>query len=290
MLRRCQRRRLIIPIIYIPLVVRCIRHEFRPGLLFSSYNFCGDVYRNCGYASRMYQQRRENDRYWRGNTNIWRLFPLELDDVCHCCEYVFLLFSSYVTATPHQPPPLPPVTKTKKGYGVIYPATGGSDFHVPRGCVVVGVLGSFEAYLGVLFAGTCCAILFRKVLRSQTIAQVFFSDPIVVRFGKGELSNRKWSDSIQSTSNSHINGSIWRRDDHRHNIMMTVDENKEDPRHHDEELGASKNSSNLIATNDDDDDYNSNIPCPSLEFRLVNRLHDVASGEIGKSANQAVLD
>jgi hypothetical protein len=155
---------------------------------------------------------------------------------------------------------------------------------------VVGVLGSFEAYLGVLFAGTCCAILFRKVLRSQTIAQVFFSDPIVVRFGKGELSNRKWSDSIQSTSNSHINGSIWRRDDHRHNIMMTVDENKEDPRHHDEELGASKNSSNLIATNDDDDDYNSNIPCPSLEFRLVNRLHDVASGEIGKSANQAVID
>ena len=153
---------------------------------------------------------------------------------------------------------------------------------------MVGVLGSFEAYLGVLFAGTCCAILFRKVLRSQTIAQVFFSDPIVVRFGKAELSNRK-SDSIQRTSNSHINGSIWRRDDHCHNIMMTVDENKEDPRHHDEELGASKNSSNLIAVNDVDDDYNSNIPCPSLEFRLVNRLHDVASGEIGKSANQVVL-
>ena len=42
--------------------------------------------------------------------------------------------------------------------------------------------------------------------------------------------------------------------------------------------------------NDDDDDSNSKIQCPSLEFRIVNRLHDVASGEIGKSANQAVLD
>ena len=30
-----------------------------------------------------------------------------------------------------------------------------------------------------------------------------------------------------------------------------------------------------------DDDVH-NIPCPSLEFRLVNRLHDVVEGEIGK--------
>jgi hypothetical protein len=29
-------------------------------------------------------------------------------------------------------------------------------------------------------------------------------------------------------------------------------------------------------------DYNLNIPCPSLEFRLVNRLHDVDDGEIGE--------
>ncbi len=154
----------------------------------------------------------------------------------------------------------------------------------------MGVLGSFEAYLGVLFAGTCCAILFRKVLRSQNQAQVFFSDPIVVRFGKAELRNRKWSDSRQSSSNSHTDRSFWRRDDHPHNIMMTVDENMDDRRHHDEELGVNKNGSNLIAVNDEDDDNNSKIPCPLMEFRLVNRLHDVASGEIGKSANQAALD
>jgi hypothetical protein len=166
---------------------------------------------------------------------------------------------------------------------VIYPATGASTFDVPSGCVAVGVLGSFEAYLGVLFAGFCCAILFRKVLRSQNLAQVFFSDPIVVRFGKAELSNRVRSDNRRNLGYG---------DDHRRNIAMTLDENEENRRHHaeddDEELGVSKNSSSLIAvtkTKDDDVDNNiSNIPCPSLEFRLVNRLHDVPSGEIGKSA------
>ena len=43
--------------------------------------------------------------------------------------------------------------------------------------------------MGVLYAGFCGAILFSKVLRSQNNAQVFFSDPIVIRFGKAELSD-----------------------------------------------------------------------------------------------------
>ena len=153
----------------------------------------------------------------------------------------------------------------------------------------MGVLGSFEAYLGVLFAGFCTAILFRKVLRSQNLAQVFFSDPIVVRFGKAELSNREWRDNGRSTSKGDMSSSVWRRDDNQ-TIMMTVDENKEDRRHHDEELGVGRTGSTLIAVtrvkDDDDNDVNGKIPCPLLEFRLVNRLHDVSSGEIGKKANR----
>ena len=58
------------------------------------------------------------------------------------------------------------------GYGVISPATGASEFEVPSKCVGVGILGSFEAFVGVLYAGTCGAILFGKVLRSQNNAQV----------------------------------------------------------------------------------------------------------------------
>lgn len=63
-------------------------------------------------------------------------------------------------------------------------------------------------------------------------------DPIVVRFGKAELSDA-------SSGND-------------------VSERKEE---NDEEIGLS------IADE---------IPCPSLEFRLVNRLHDTPSGEIGE--------
>lgn len=118
------------------------------------------------------------------------------------------------------------------GYGIVFPATGASNFPVPTGCVSMGVLGSFEAFLGVLYAGFCGAILFGKVLRSQNHAQVYFSDPIVIRFGKAELSD--------GNSNS-----------------------KSEEKEHDEEMGG-----------------DSDIPCPSLEFRLVNRLHGVPSGEI----------
>jgi hypothetical protein len=294
MLRRSQRRRLIIPNFYIPLVVLSTVLEFRHVVLFSRFDICCDLCWDCGSVSRMYQQRWGDDRHRRGNACLRGLFPIELVHVCYCGETRNCLAGDSTTSplltsllTLH------PVTKNK-GYGVIFPATGASGFYVPSGCVVVGVLGSFEAYLGVLFAGFCCAILFRKVLRSQNLAQVFFSDPIVVRFGKAELSNREWSDNRRNLSYVDSNVSLWRSEDYRHNIMMTLNENRENRRHHDEELGVNTNDSSLIAAPrvkyDDNDNSNNNIPCPSLEFRLVNRLHDVPSGEIGKSVNKAAFD
>ena len=44
---------------------------------------------------------------------------------------------------------------------------------------------SLESLLGVLYSGFCGAILFGKVLRIQSHAQVIFSDPLVIRYGKG---------------------------------------------------------------------------------------------------------
>ncbi len=141
------------------------------------------------------------------------------------------------------------------GYGIIFPATGASGFYVSTGCLGVGLLGSLEAFMGVLYAGFCGAILFGKVLRSQNNAQVFFSDPIVVRFGKKELSDG-------SNNNTPMGPT-----------MEEVKEEAQDAR--DEEMGGG--STSLVAEEDDE------IPCPSLEFRLVNRLHGVPSGEIGES-------
>ena len=149
------------------------------------------------------------------------------------------------------------------GYGIIFPATGASVFDVPTGCVGLGIIGSFEAFLGVLYAGFCGAILFGKVLRSQNNAQIFFSDPIVVRFGKEELSGGNSIGVTTSAPNSP-----------RPVTVQVVNETREE---HDEEMGGEGGAASLLQ-----EDADKGIPCPSLEFRLVNRLHDVPQGEIGK--------
>ena len=162
------------------------------------------------------------------------------------------------------------------GYGLVYPATGAEDFDVAQSCVALGVLGSFEAFMGVLYAGFCGAILFGKVLRSQNNAQVFFSDPIVIRFGKKELGGGV----VSSGSGSR------RISEEEEEIMEEGDEQQQQYR--DEEFGGNgvRSWAEVAASqlDDNDDEGNTtnhnNIPCPSLEFRLVNRLHDISSGEI----------
>jgi hypothetical protein len=47
------------------------------------------------------------------------------------------------------------------------------------------ILTSLEAFCGMLFASLCCAILFARIGRAQSYAQVTFSDPMVIRFGRG---------------------------------------------------------------------------------------------------------
>jgi len=165
------------------------------------------------------------------------------------------------------------------GYGLIFPATGASDFFVPNSCVTVGVLGSFQAFLGVVYADFCATILFSKVLRTQNNAQVFFSDPMVVRFGKKELADAATSTSTSSRRNS---------DDDREDTVK--DEKKVQ---FDEEMGGISTSNHIVrfmadtAAQDDKD-----IPCPSLEFRLVNCLHGIPAGEIveAKLDCVAILD
>jgi len=127
----------------------------------------------------------------------------------------------------------------------------------------VGILGSFEAFLGVVYAGIFTAVLFAKVLRTQNHAQVFFSDPIVVRYGKAELCNDRNNVSVKETAKEGM----------------------------DEELGGGEGGeegsySSLMMPD------NKNTPCPSLEFRLVNRLHDTFSSQIvnAKLSCVAILD
>ena len=117
------------------------------------------------------------------------------------------------------------------GYGSSHPALSNEN-ESPNDCVFVSLLCSFESFIGVLYSGFCGAILFGKVLRIQSHAQVMFSDPIVVRYGTNGVGN------------------------------ATEDEEKEDKRPD-------------KATKD-----GTQIPCPVLEFRVVNQLFDEIGGEI----------
>lgn len=79
------------------------------------------------------------------------------------------------------------------GYGSTYPALGYQN-DSPTNCFFISFICSLEALVGVLYSGFCGAILFGKVLRIQSHAQVIFSDPIVIRYGTGISESTAFSD------------------------------------------------------------------------------------------------
>jgi hypothetical protein len=111
---------------------------------------------------------------------------------------------------------------------VIYSGTSATEKEV-RKCTGVTIIVTLEAFVGILFASFCGAILFAKVSRIQSFAQVLFSDPIVIRYGTG--------------------------------VMVETDD-------------ASDDGSNSMDTDV------TQMPCPVLEFRMMNHLHSTVGGEI----------
>ncbi len=76
-------------------------------------------------------------------------------------------------------------TFTTVGYGAVYTATGND--HVEQGsCAVIAILCTAESFIGLLYAGICTAIMFGKIGRIQSHAQVTFSDAMCVEYGKLE--------------------------------------------------------------------------------------------------------
>ena len=115
-----------------------------------------------------------------------------------CCFFALVHFSQFLTRF-----------LVPQGYGLIYPAT--SVLHKNQGqCASVMFLCSVEAFIGVLFGSFCGAIMFGKVARVRSIAQVEFSDALVVRYGRGVLvedSDMADDRSAKSASDSSTNAS-----------------------------------------------------------------------------------
>jgi len=73
-------------------------------------------------------------------------------------------------------------TFTTVGYGAAYPSTGNQ--HASQAdCAFVTLLCTVESFCGLLYAGFCTAILFSKVQRVQSHAQVSFSNSICIQYG-----------------------------------------------------------------------------------------------------------
>jgi len=111
-------------------------------------------------------------------------------------------------------------TLSTVGYGNIYPSLGSQlspEINV-KTCSFLSLLCSVEAFVGILYGGFVGAIMFGKIVRLQSHAQVIFSDPIVIRYGSGVP----------------------------------------------DEIDCEKGF----------------MPCPILEFRCINKLHDKDGGEV----------
>ncbi|GAX10050.1 hypothetical protein FisN_25Lh099 [Fistulifera solaris] len=75
-------------------------------------------------------------------------------------------------------------TFTTVGYGTTNTALSHNHSNMFK-CFWVDFVCSVEALLGIIYSGFCGAILFGKILRVQSSAQVIFSDPLLIRYGAG---------------------------------------------------------------------------------------------------------
>jgi len=88
---------------------------------------------------------------------------------------------------------------SKQGYGNTYPATG-TDLDVAEAfhCSGVVLLCTFEAFLGLIYAGMCAAILFGKVNRVQSHAHLSFANAVCLQYE--EVDNNLFVDDDASGS------------------------------------------------------------------------------------------
>ena len=70
----------------------------------------------------------------------------------------------------------------------------------PRNCTLVVTLCTTEAFFGLLFAGMCAAILFSKVNRVQSHANLLFSNAVCLQYEEIKFDEDEASDSERPDS------------------------------------------------------------------------------------------
>ena len=173
-------------------------------------------------------------------------------------------------------------TLSTVGYGSYSPTTA-QDSDNPAHCAFVTVICCVESFIGVLFGGFVGAIIYSKIDRVTSLAQVEFSHPMVIRYGSGV--DNTWeieAEAKEDEANSHEEGSAEKISPPptslQNNKKLTKAEEKACKILQAAFRGASVRRGDAIKK----------IPCPVLEFRIANRLHGVDGGEIMDAVIQVV--
>uniref|UniRef100_A0A6U5MNB7 Potassium channel domain-containing protein n=1 Tax=Grammatophora oceanica TaxID=210454 RepID=A0A6U5MNB7_9STRA len=151
------------------------------------------------------------------------------------------------------------------GYGLVFPSSSATSQR-PHECIGLQMLCTLEAFVGILFASMCGAILFGKVGRVRSQAQVIFSDPMVIRYGTGVLIGG--DDSMSSNGGGNASGPIWLRTPRTRSSGDIPPPPSTPPPPPPPSMSPRLLSNRRF------------LPCPVLEFRVVNRLHNSLQGEI----------
>ncbi|KAL9189546.1 hypothetical protein ACHAXT_009221 [Thalassiosira profunda] len=157
------------------------------------------------------------------------------------------------------------------GYGSTYPAlsTDPNNHGGDHRCAFIAFLTSFEAFVGVLFAGFVGAIFFAKVSRISQRADVRFSDCLTVRFGSG-VDVHAVDDENEQVTQSALNS------------RRAKEEQQAE--------AAAENASPLQKFRKLAKKAAKPSPFPVITFRIANEMHNTPSGEIiGASVKAVVL-
>ena len=171
-------------------------------------------------------------------------------------------------------------TLSTVGYGSYSPTTA-QDSDNPAHCAFVTVICCIESFIGVLFGGFVGAIIYSKIDRVQSLAQVEFSHPMVIRYGSGVDSN--WGETEADSKQEAADNAAAKE-----NSLPPTPPSTDKKLTKAEEKACKILQAAFRGAAVRRGDTVKKIPCPVLEFRIANRLHDVEGGEIFDAVMQVV--
>eukprot|EP00523_Entomoneis_sp_CCMP467_P008674 CAMPEP_0168725594 /NCGR_PEP_ID=MMETSP0724-20121128/4235_1 /TAXON_ID=265536 /ORGANISM="Amphiprora sp., Strain CCMP467" /LENGTH=851 /DNA_ID=CAMNT_0008772385 /DNA_START=178 /DNA_END=2730 /DNA_ORIENTATION=- len=167
------------------------------------------------------------------------------------------------------------------GYGLIYSGISADEPDIHK-CTAITIVVALESFVGVLFASFLGAIIFAKVARTQSYAQIMFSDPVLIRFGDGVLGDHVEANSSNeatptATPQAASNEAVGQQNNtDGNNNSPTFDRRAlQDQQHRQRSMTQQKQQDSIAELAE-----HGLVPPPVLEFQLVNRLNGVRSGEI----------